>query len=267
MNIDTAKLDLLEEEIKSCGAWAVEKQCTLNIMTKEDKTPVTEVDLGISTRVLTLIKRLFPEAAIITEEEITEKKEDAPYTFVLDPIDGTDVFSQGLPSFCIALGILDPRFEPVGAMIYAPRFGVATEKGMFLRLDPGKDLILNGEKFVMKGEKDNIRQICISSTNCRTFEFKDFPGKCRIFGSNIIHVLAPVIFPGIQGSINERCYIWDYAAAYAIVKWGGMNLRNVDGSQFVFGEEMRNRKKCPVPNYGGTEEGIRKMMEMIPFRG
>ncbi|MBQ0071250.1 MAG: hypothetical protein KBS81_05255, partial [Spirochaetales bacterium] len=160
--MDKAKLDILEKEIVSCGKWAVEKQSTLHIETKADSSPVTEVDLGISNRLLSLIKELFPEAAIITEEEITEDKKDAPYTFVLDPIDGTDVFSQGLPSFCIALGILDTEFSPVGAMVYAPRFGVATTEGMLLRLDPEGELLLNGEKFQMTGDKDTVKQITMS---------------------------------------------------------------------------------------------------------
>ena len=112
MYLDKEKLDRIQEEIYSSGKWAVEKQGDLHISLKEDKSVVTEVDITISHRILALIKSLFPDAAIISEEEITEEKDNPPYTFVLDPIDGTDVYSQGFPSFCIALGILDSNKEP-----------------------------------------------------------------------------------------------------------------------------------------------------------
>ena len=71
----------------------MEKQCDLHVRKKSDSSPVTEVDITISNRVLSLLKELFPDGAIISEEETTEINDDAPYTLVLDPIDGSDVFS------------------------------------------------------------------------------------------------------------------------------------------------------------------------------
>ena len=266
MVLDKSKLDRVEKEILDCGKWAVEKQCDLHVRKKSDSSPVTEVDITISSRVLSLLKELFPEGAIISEEETTEIKDDAPYTFVLDPIDGTDVFSQGHPSFCIALGILDENKEPVGAMIYAPRFGNATENGLFLRLDPEGKLLLNGREWKTNGDKSEIKQIAMSSSNVWRFDFSRFRGKARIFGSTIIHIIAPVVFSGIQASINEPCFIWDYAAAHAVIRSQGMDLYNPDGSKYVYTPDFLHKKRSATCCYGGLEESVKVLREICPLK-
>ena len=266
MYLDKEKLDRIQEEIYSSGKWAVEKQGDLHISLKEDKSVVTEVDITISHRILALIKSLFPDAAIISEEEITEEKDNPPYTFVLDPIDGTDVYSQGFPSFCIALGILDSNKEPVGAMIYAPRFGVGTDEGAFLRLDPEGELLLNGRKFTMKGDKKTVRQLAVSSTCIWKFDFTKYRGKARSLGCSILHILLPVLFPSIAASINEPSFIWDYAAAHAVIRSQGMDLFAPDGSRYVYSSSFLNRERSETPVYGGEKETVKELIKLCPQR-
>ena len=266
MYLDKEKLDRIQEEIYSSGKWAVEKQGDLHISLKEDKSVVTEVDITISHRILALIKSLFPDAAIISEEEITEEKDNPPYTFVLDPIDGTDVYSQGFPSFCIALGILNSNKEPVGAMIYAPRFGVGTDEGAFLRLDPEGELLLNGRKFTMKGDKKTVRQLAVSSTCIWKFDFTKYRGKARSLGCSILHILLPVLFPSIAASINEPSFIWDYAAAHAVIRSQGMDLFAPDGSRYVYSSSFLNRERSETPVYGGEKETVEELIKLCPQR-
>lgn len=266
MYLDKEKLDRIQEEIYSSGKWAVEKQGDLHISLKEDKSVVTEVDITISHRILALIKSLFPDAAIISEEEITEEKDNPPYTFVLDPIDGTDVYSQGFPSFCIALGILDSNKEPVGAMIYAPRFGVGTDEGAFLRLDPEGELLLNGRKFTMKGDKKTVRQLAVSSTCIWKFDFTKYRGKARSLGCSILHILLPVLFPSVAASINEPSFIWDYAAAHAVIRSQGMDLFAPDGSRYVYSSSFLNRERSETPVYGGEKETVKELIKLCPQR-
>ena len=130
--LDIKKLDILENAIRDAGAYAKQMQSKVHRSYKADGSVLTEVDLEISHRILSLLQNLFPDCGIISEEETTERKEDAEYTFVLDPIDGTDVYSQGLPTFAIGLGILDKERRPVGAMISAPRFGIGKDEPSYI---------------------------------------------------------------------------------------------------------------------------------------
>ncbi len=264
--IDKARLDLVEKKIVEMGQWSVRKQSSLHVSYKEDSSPVTQVDLGISHEIVLLLKSLFPEAGIITEEEVCERHDNAPYTFVLDPIDGTDVFSQGLPSFCTALGILDSSFSPCGAIIFAPRFGRGTPDGLLLRLNPGEKPTINGRVLTAEGDKENIRQLAVSSSMVRRVDFSSYTGKIRIFGSQILQILAPRLFFNIAASINEPCFIWDYAAAHAILKSLGMDLYRPDMSLFTYSASFISREREKSITYGGLRETVEKLVSVCPVR-
>lgn len=266
MSLDKKLLDGLAYLIKECGDYAVEKQASIHVKLKEDLSPVTETDLEISRRVLEYIKKNFPECGIITEEIKTERKENAPYTFVLDPIDGTDAYSQGFPTFCVGLSILDKENIPCGAIIYAPRFGRATNDGMFVLSYPDDSTVyLNKEVLTRPKDKDEIRQITISS-KLGYFNLSSFKGKARTFGSAIINALCPCIFPNIDGSIAEPCFIWDFAPSHAILMKLGMNLYTENGDILKYEESELERNRLKYSIYGGTEKGVRELLKIVPAR-
>jgi inositol-phosphate phosphatase/L-galactose 1-phosphate phosphatase/histidinol-phosphatase len=65
---------------------------------KPDLSPVTIADRGAETAMRRLIATHFPEHGIIGEE-FDPEREDAPFVWVLDPIDGTKSFISGVPLF------------------------------------------------------------------------------------------------------------------------------------------------------------------------
>lgn len=121
IHLDTKRLDKLANAVEEAGLYAKKQQSKIHRSYKSDGSVITNTDLAISERILSVVSSLFPEANIISEETLTPFDREAPYTFVLDPIDGTDVYSQGMPSWAVALGILDKKRKPVGAYISAPR--------------------------------------------------------------------------------------------------------------------------------------------------
>ena len=151
-------------------------------------------------------------------------------------------------------------------MIYAPRFGNATEDGLFLRLDPEGRLMLNGKEWKTNGDKSVVRQIALSSSNIWRFDFSKYRGKVRIFGSTILHILAPVVFSGIQASINEPCFIWDYAAAHAVIRSQGMDLYNPDGSLYRYTEDFLHKNRSATCCYGGFKDSVDILRELCPLR-
>ena len=94
----------LEKTIKDCAYLAAQAQKDIRRFYKEDGSVLTQTDLRISQIVEEAVQRLFPSSTFICEESPVIRKSGEEYIFVLDPIDGTDVYSQGLPSFAIALG-------------------------------------------------------------------------------------------------------------------------------------------------------------------
>ena len=189
-------LDELYNAVIECGEYAKKMQHEVHRSFKADGSVLTEADTAISRNLIKCIRTLFPEAAVISEEDIVENNRESEWIFILDPIDGTDVYSQGMPAFAVSIGILDKSHTPVGAMIAAPRFGVGCDS-LLLRMDPYEDAYINGEKLIIEGNKDNALQVTMGSKGPRELNFSSFRGKIRVLGSTIIHILAPLVFPSI----------------------------------------------------------------------
>ncbi len=263
--LSKSKLDILYSEVVKAGLWAEEMQSKVTRSYKADGSVLTEVDSAISKRLIAAITELFPDCKIISEEDDTPDKIDAPFTFVLDPIDGTDVYSQGLPSFAVSLGILDKDRTPVGAMISAPRFGIAA-KSLDVRLDPGSAVLVNDKEFKMTGNKNHLSQIAMSSKGQNLFDYSDFHAKARIFGSTIIHLLLPVLLPSFQACSSTPCYIWDVASSHAVMKYFGMDIEYVDGTPFLYDDYLYSRNKMKNYIIAGTKEAREEMKRTLPLK-
>ena len=248
--------DKLEEAVIFCGNYAVKQQRLVNRNYKSDGSVLTETDLYIDSYLKNIINENFPNSALITEESGSThnlQKATPEYYFILDPIDGTDMYSQGAPGWCIAIGILDERLSPVGCMINAPRWGLGTNNGLFLRLDPGESLFLNHSLFSLAKPQDSVRQIAMSSDTHRCLDISKYTGKCRTFGSSIIHLLAPVIHSQIDAAICTSGYIWDIAAAHSVLRHLGLSIQKADGTYFLYSEPLLQGKPNKEILFAGSK--------------
>lgn len=79
---------------------------------------VTKVDKACEDLLITMITERYPEHSIIGEETGSHMKE-SDWAWVVDPLDGTNSYSQGLPVFCVSIGVTY-KDEPVVGVVYAP---------------------------------------------------------------------------------------------------------------------------------------------------
>jgi len=66
----------------------------LEVRTKQDRTPVTEADVGVERMIRARLAESFPDDAVLGEEG--GRTGDAPRVWVIDPIDGTKNFAAGI---------------------------------------------------------------------------------------------------------------------------------------------------------------------------
>ncbi|MCF7945350.1 MAG: inositol monophosphatase [Spirochaetia bacterium] len=260
---DTDKKNAFLKLIKECSDYAVDKQKDSARNYKADGSVLTQTDIHINKRITDAIQKIFPECGIISEEEQKDLTGKEPFIFVVDPIDGTDVYSQGMPSWCIAVGILDNNKKPVGGIIAAPRWGIGTKEGLFLYSFPDDEDVFNqGEIFLHKNEPVEINQMIVCSGSHKSLCFNNFDGKLRSFGSNILHILSPAIHPNIDAAVFAPCYIWDIAAAHAIIRKLGLEIMYTDNNLIDY-NDLLDRSKSRTYAAAAYIKSVSKVLEII----
>jgi histidinol phosphatase-like enzyme (inositol monophosphatase family) len=76
--------------------------------------PVTEADRGAETAIRAVIAEAFPDHAIIGEE--WGSSGDSPYTWIIDPVDGTRAFISGAPVWGTLIGFAEDGVAIAGLM-------------------------------------------------------------------------------------------------------------------------------------------------------
>lgn len=88
---------------------------------KDDASPVTQADKECEAQIRSMIRNRFPDHGIVGEEHGNEQL-DHPYTWVIDPIDGTRAFATGLPVYGTLIALLADG-KPVCGICDLPSLG------------------------------------------------------------------------------------------------------------------------------------------------
>lgn len=81
---------------------------------------VTEVDKACEALLIERISSAYPNHSILGEETGMHYHEGSEWEWVVDPLDGTNNYSQGLPVFCVSIGVRRNGVTQVG-VVYAPK--------------------------------------------------------------------------------------------------------------------------------------------------
>ena len=99
---------------------------------------VTDVDVEVEKLVLNRVKYEYPDFSVLAEES-SPIKTSSEFTWVIDPIDGTRNFAQGIPHFCVIVALAKGADVEVG-VIYDPikedLFTAQKGMGAFLNGEP-----------------------------------------------------------------------------------------------------------------------------------
>ena len=99
---------------------------------------VTDVDLAAERVILDLVQSEFPRFSILSEES-SPIETGSPYTWVIDPIDGTRNFAEGIPHFCVVVAlargndvVMGVTYDPIKEEIFTAQQG----QGAWLNGEP-----------------------------------------------------------------------------------------------------------------------------------
>lgn len=66
---------------------------------------VTDADVRSEQAIVEAIAKAFPTHRILAEEKGLHTKSESPYTWIIDPLDGTTNFAHGFPAYCVSIGL------------------------------------------------------------------------------------------------------------------------------------------------------------------
>lgn len=111
-------LDFAIKIAKYAGCEIRDNFCNLEYTRfKDDRTVVTEIDKRINHYLIEMVAKKYPDHSVIGEEEVSSNKSD--YVWVCDPIDGTGMFTDGIPVSVFSLALVVDGEVQVG-VVYDP---------------------------------------------------------------------------------------------------------------------------------------------------
>lgn len=120
-----AELEFAARTARSAGAILMDRYERLERIDYKSATDVvTEADHLSEAHVIEAIRAAYPGDAILAEESGTHEAvvsgpAGSPRTWVIDPLDGTVNYANGLPVFCVSIGLtVDGR--PVAGVVLDP---------------------------------------------------------------------------------------------------------------------------------------------------
>jgi histidinol phosphatase-like enzyme (inositol monophosphatase family) len=136
----------------------------ISVESKKDDSPVTIADKKAEEVMRELIMKQFPNDGIIGEE-YGNINEDAEYTWILDPIDGTKSFICGAYSFGTLIGLLK-NGQPILGVYNHPIFND------FL-IGDNQETRINGEKTSVRNCSELNQAILLTTDHLNIEKYQD----------------------------------------------------------------------------------------------
>lgn len=220
-----ARLGVMEQIAREAGALALRHFRSRDLLQIETKHSLSDMVSLADREVETLIRdRLlsqYRDDALLGEEHgLTPGR--SGLTWVIDPIDGTAPFLNGLPGWCVSIGLMDATGPLLGA-IHAP---VLDELYLGGR---GQGATLNGNPVQVTGRFDLTTGLLGLGANDRIDAARLGRFLQELSEQGVAHVrygsgalmLAFVAAGRLVGYCEPRMSIWDCLAGYALVEAAG----------------------------------------------
>jgi myo-inositol-1(or 4)-monophosphatase len=197
---------------------------------------VTDLDRRSERAIISRIKQAHPDHAFLSEES-GEERRDSPFCWIIDPLDGTANYVQGIPMYAVSVAVKKEK-EIVAGVVYDPE----REEMLWAVKDGGA--YLNGRKITVSSKTDMAYSMLASGFPWRSKDCLDPYMDCfkelflaaagiRRMGSAAID-LAYTAVGRFDGFWEMRLGPWDIAAGILILKEAGGVVTDFRGGEEYF---------------------------------
>lgn len=195
---------------------------------------VTEADHAAEKAIFDVIQSEYPGHFILSEET-GEIIMDSTYKWIIDPIDGTVNFANGIPICCVSIGV-----EKDGQMVLGAVYNPFLNELFFAQ--HGFGATLNNKK-IQVSEKTEVLHSCMVTGF--PYTYLDTPnGPLQVF-EKLIRKGVPVRRLGsaaidlcwvaagrFDGFYEHKLQAWDSAAGFLIVEEAGGKVTDFTGTRY-----------------------------------
>jgi myo-inositol-1(or 4)-monophosphatase len=229
----------------------------IDSVVKSGGDPVTEADIAVNAA----LERSLPDSdeGWLSEETADESDRlGRRRIWVVDPIDGTREFIQGIPEWCVSVGLVEDG-RPIAGGILNP----ATRHRLVGKLNEG--LTLNGTP-VRTSDREDLRGALVlaSRSEVRRGEWDRFFGEpisIRNMGS-VAYKLG-LVAAGLADATWTLVpkHEWDVAAGAALVEAAGGSFFDLTGSAPGFNQTWPKLGGF-VATAPGIENQVRELLDL-----
>ena len=247
---------------------------TLKVDRKSKRDVVTDVDYASEALVIKAISDRFPADAILAEESgrqhgatRTARRRWARRAWVIDPLDGTVNYANGIPFFCVSIGLVEEGM-PVAGVILDPL------RGDCYAAAAGGAATLNGKR-VAAGDKEALGDFVVSLAiigRGGIARERRVAHEIRIgrrMGSAAL-ALAYVASGRFDAFVqNGGLSLWDIAAAGLIAERAGATVTDLYGGPWWNVAKRGPRLSivaAPPPHHGKLLELLREARTTVQTR-
>ncbi len=193
---------------------------------------VTEADHAAEKAIFSVIRESFPDHYLLSEEA-GEIVQDSSYKWIIDPIDGTVNFANGIPLCCVSIG-LEHEGKIIMGAVHNPIMGE------FFFAERGYGASLNAKQ-IFVSPKTDVATSCLATGF--PYTYLDAPnGPLNVF-DRLIRQGIPVRRLGsaaidlcwvaagrFDGFYEHKLNAWDSAAGFLIVEEAGGKVTDLNGN-------------------------------------
>jgi myo-inositol-1(or 4)-monophosphatase len=225
------------------SAATLAKECILSgepdrtALHKSTAEVVTQTDFESQRRIVDFLQHTFPDHRILAEESDEPRRKDAPDLWIVDPLDGTNNFANGIAHYAISIAYARNGIVTVGVVLDPVRdelFHACAGKGAFRNGDP-----------ISVTDKNRLRDAIVAT---------GFSYHRGITTTQTLNTIQRLFDTGIRGirrfgsAALDLCWVacgrfdayfeyhlepWDFAAGQLIVQEAGGIIRDPYGSHLT----------------------------------
>jgi myo-inositol-1(or 4)-monophosphatase len=257
------ELNTAERAAKQAGAMIMGLfKGKYDVQEKSKNNPVTTADLEANRLIRETIQKSFSKDGWLSEEDKdgTERLQTSR-VWVIDPIDGTKEFIEGVRQFAVSIAFVEDG-RPKVAVVFNPA------KDRFYKAAAGQGAFLNDQpiRVTLRREIDGAR-LLVSRTEPRR-KFQVFVDRCEIkpIGS-IAYRLAKVAAGEGDGTLTFRSiHEWDICAGVLMVEEAGGKVVDGSGKDLLFNQPEPRHRGVVAAN-GPLSQGLQGLWAQAMAEG